>query len=200
MIGKVGSPVGIRGEFRITLYSQDSGNLKEGKTLLLERTKKLTEGTVLPVNFSAPSQIEAKIKRVRYQKDKPVVKLEGIEDRNAAEAVRGMEVSIRACDLEELPEGEHYVRDLIGFTVVDVAAGDEVDKKTKRTVPGVNPGVNGVVVGTLKDVIQNTAQSILEVETDEGKTVLIPAVDQFLKEIDDEEGVIKVELIPGFID
>ena len=157
----------------------------------------MTEGTVLPVNFSAPSQIEAKIKRVRYQKDKPVVKLEGIEDRNAAEAVRGMEVSIRACDLEELPEGEHYVRDLIGFTVVDVAAGDEVDKKTKRTVPGVN---SGVVVGTLKDVIQNTAQSILEVETDEGKTVLIPAVDQFLKEIDDEEGVIKVELIPGFID
>ena len=192
--------MGIRGEFRITLYSQDSGNLKEGKTLLLERTKKLTEGTVLPVNFSAPSQIEAKIKRVRYQKDKPVVKLEGIEDRNAAEAVRGMEVSIRACDLEELPEGEHYVRDLIGFTVVDVAAGDEADKKTKRTVPGVNSDVNGVVVGTLKDVIQNTAQSILEVETDEGKTVLIPAVDQFLKEIDDEEGVIKVELIPGFID
>lgn len=192
--------MGIRGEFRITLYSQDSGNLKEGKTLLLERTKKLTEGTVLPVNFSAPSQIEAKIKRVRYQKDKPVVKLEGIEDRNAAEAVRGMEVSIRACDLEELPEGEHYVRDLIGFTVVDVAAGDEVDKKTKRTVPVVNSDVDGVVIGTLKDVIQDTAQSILEVETDEGKTVLIPAVDQFLKEIDDEEGVIKVELIPGFID
>ena len=77
MIGKVGSPVGIRGEFRITLYSQDSGNLKEGKTLLLERAANLTE---------------AKIKRVRYQKDKPVVKLEGFDDRNAAEAARGMEV------------------------------------------------------------------------------------------------------------
>lgn len=168
MIGKVGSPVGIRGEFRITLYSQDSGNLKEGKTLLLERGADLTE---------------TKIKRVRYQKDKPVVKLEGFDDRNAAETVRGMEVSIRACDLEELPEGEHYVRDIIGFDVVDVAAEGGETK-----------------VGTLKDVIQNTAQSILEVETSEGKTVLIPAVDEFLKEIDDEEGVIRVALIPGFID
>ena len=33
LIGKVGSPVGIKGEFRVNLYSQDSGNLKEGKVL-----------------------------------------------------------------------------------------------------------------------------------------------------------------------
>lgn len=176
MIGKVGSPVGIRGEFRITLYSQDSGNLKEGKTLLLERAPKKTDA-------ASAAYIEAKIERLRYQKDKPVVRLEGIDDRTAAESLNGMQVSIRACDLEELPEGEHYVRDIIGFDVVDVAAEGGEAK-----------------VGTLKDVIQNTAQSILEVETSEGKTVLIPAVDEFLKEIDDEEGVIRVALIPGFID
>lgn len=167
LIGKVGSPVGIRGEFRITLYSQDSGNLKEGKVLLLER---------------ASEKLEAAVKSVRYQKDKPVVRLEGVDDRNAAEAARGMEVSIRACDLEELPEGEHYVRDLIGFTVIDTAQGDDT------------------VIGTLKDVIQNTAQSILEVETGEDRTVLIPAVDEFLKEIDEGEGVIRVKLIRGFLE
>ena len=164
LIGKVGSPVGIKGEVRITLYAQDSTNLKEGKVLLLERAGKTTE---------------AAIKRLRYQKDRPVVKLEGIDDRNAAEEARGMEVSIHASDLEELPEGEHYVRDLIGCKVIDTAGGREV--------------------GVLKDVIQNTAQSILEVETAEGKTVLIPAVDEFMRGIDEEEGIITVELIPGFI-
>ena len=40
LIGKVGSPVGIKGEARITLYAQDSTNLKEGKVLLLERAGK----------------------------------------------------------------------------------------------------------------------------------------------------------------
>ena len=166
LIGRVGSPVGIKGEVRITLYAQDSTNLKEGKVLLLERAEK---------------SVSAAIKRLRYQKDRPVVKLEGIDDRNAAEEIRGMEVSIYASDLEELPEGEYYVRDLIGCKVIDRAA-------------------DGREVGVLRDVIQNTAQSILEVETAEGKSVLIPAVDAFLKGIDEEAGIIEVELIPGFID
>ena len=166
LIGKVGSPVGIKGEFRVNLYSQDSGNLKEGKVLLLERAEKSVSGA---------------IKKVRYQKDKPVVRLEGIEDRNAAEDIRGMDVSIYAKDMEELPEGEHYVRDLIGCKVVDLAQ-------------------DGAEIGVLRDVIQNTAQSVLDVSTPDGKQVLIPAVDAFLRSIDEEAGVIEVELIPGFLD
>ena len=157
--------MGIKGEVRITLYAQDSTNLKEGKVLLLERAGKT---------------IDAVIKRLRYQKDRPVVKLEGIDDRNAAEEIRGMEVSIYASDLEELPEGEHYVRDLIGCRVIDTTDGSEV--------------------GILTDVIQNTAQSILEVRTAEGRSVLIPAVDAFLRGIDEETCIIEVELIPGFLD
>ena len=145
--------MGIKGEVRITLYAQDSTNLKEGKVLLLERAGK-TINTV--------------IKRLRYQKDRPVVKLDGIDDRNAAEEIRGMEISISASDLEELPEGERYVRDLIGCKVIDISDESEV--------------------GILRDVIQNTAQSILEVETSEGKIVLIPAVDAFLRGIDEEAG------------
>ena len=166
LIGKVGSPVGIKGEFRVNLYSQDSGNLKEGKVLLLERAEKSVSGA---------------IEKVRYQKDKPVVRLTGIEDRNAAEDIRGMDISIYAKDMEELPEGEHYVRDLIGCRVVDIAQG-------------------GAEVGVLRDVIQNTAQSVLDVSTPDGKQVLIPAVDAFLRSIDEEAGVIEVELIPGFLD
>ena len=166
LIGKVGSPVGIKGEFRVNLYSQDSGNLKEGKVLLLERAEKSVSGA---------------IEKVRYQKDKPVVRLKGIDDRNAAEDIRGMDVSIYAKDMEELPEGEHYVRDLIGCKVVDLAQ-------------------DGAEIGVLRDVIQNTAQSVLDVSTPDGKQVLIPAVDAFMRSIDEEAGVIEVELIPGFLD
>ena len=168
-IGRVGSPSGIRGEVRITLYAHDSENLKEGKVLLLEHAAK--PGAVL----------RCAIERVRYQKDRPVVKLEGVDDRNTAEEIRGMEVSIMASDLEELPEGEHYVRDLIGCRVVDRAQ-------------------DGLEIGLLKDVISNTAQSVLDVETPEGRSVLIPAVDAFLRNIDEQARLIEVELIPGFLD
>ncbi len=163
-IGRIGSSVGLRGEVRVTLYAHDSDNLKEGKVLLLKHAKK---------------QLEAECISVRLQKNKPVIKLEGISDRTAADELRDMEIYIYEDQLEELPEGEHYVRDIVGFTVHDIASGKDI--------------------GKLTDVIQNTAQNILEVETPEGKQVLIPAVDAFMRGIDDENKLISVELIPGFI-
>lgn len=173
MIGKVGSPSGLKGEVRITLYQQDSTNLKEGKVLLLKR---------------GGDTIIARAEHVRYQNGRPVVKLEGIDDRNAAEEIRGLEVYIDAEALDPLPEGEHYVRNIIGCRVVDIS---EEGKQAG--------GDEGREIGVLRDVIQNTAQSVLEVETAGGETVLIPAVDAFMRGIDEEEGVIKVELIPGFM-
>ena len=164
-IGKIGSSVGLGGEVRVTLYAEDSDNLKEGKVLLLKH---------------ADRTLEAKCTGVRRQKDRPVIRLEGIDDRNAADTIRGMEIFIHENQLEELPPGEHYVRDIVGYKVIDLASGSEI--------------------GLLRDVIQNTAQSILDVESAEGRQILIPAVDAFLKNIDDDNGVIEVELIPGFID
>lgn len=178
LLGKVGSPSGLRGEVRITLYAQDSGNLKEGKVLLLNHARNASDET----KGTDRSALSAKIEKVRYQKDTPVVKLEGFDDRPAVEAIRGMEVSIDEDELDELPEGEHYVRNIIGCRVVDIAGGA------------------GTEIGVLRDVIQNTAQSVLDVETADGKSVLIPAVDAFLRRIDEEERLIEVELIPGFLE
>ena len=173
-IGRVGSAAGLRGEFRVNLYAHDSSNLKEGKNLLFRHIGKM------PSDEEAQQDFYAECERVRYQKDKPVIKVAGLDDRNAAEAIRGMEVCIEADELDELPEGEHYVRNLIGCTVRDLASGSEI--------------------GVLRDVIQNTAQSVLEVETEGGKSVRIPAVDEFMRSIDEEAQLIEVELIPGFID
>ena len=160
-IGRVTSAVGLKGEVKI---SGDSENLKEGKVLLLRRGKQ---------------EIEAACKSVRYQKSTAVVRFDGIADRNAAEELRGYEVFLRATDLDELPEGQHYVMDIIGYSVYDKASGE--------------------TVGTLRDVIQNTAQNILDIETSDGRQIMIPAVDAFMRGIDDENEIIEVELIPGFL-
>ena len=161
-IGRITSAVGLRGEVRVT---GDSENLREGKVLLLRRGKQ---------------EMELDCVSVRYQKNSPIIRVEGVNDRNAAEELRGYEVFIRATELDELPEGQHYVMDIVGYRVHDIASG------------------NGI--GVLKDVIQNTAQNVLDIETDGGKQILVPAVDAFMRGIDDDNETINVELIPGFID
>lgn len=160
-IGRISSAVGLRGEVRVT---GDSENLKEGKVLLLRRGKQ---------------ELKTECAAVRYQNGSPIIKLDGYTDRNAAEELRGFEIYLRATDLDELPEGEHYVMDIIGYSVYD------------RT--------SGTTIGILQDVIQNTAQNILDIVTAEGKQIMIPAVDAFMRGVDDEKELIEVELIPGFL-
>ena len=119
------------------------------------------------------------IENVRAQKNMVILKLEGADDRNAAEALRGKELYITEDDLPELPEGQYYVRDLIGMSVTEE---------------------DGNLLGHVTDVLQNTAQDIFEVESENGKKLLIPKVDQFVLDIDAEKREITVRLIEGMLD
>ena len=49
-------------------------------------------------------------------------------------------------------------------------------------------------------MLQNSAQDIYQIKTKSGKEVLIPAVGEFVKEINISEKTVKVSLIPGFLD
>lgn len=164
-IGCLAAAVGLRGEIRVTLYAESSENLHEGTILYMEKDNKINK---------------LEVTALRYQKNRPIVKLSGVADRTAAEALRNTEIYIREEDLAELPEGEYYIRDLIGCEVYDRASG--------RTL------------GRVEDVLQNSSQSIYQVKDQNGKEILIPAVDAFERDIDPERGVIEVELIPGFLE
>lgn len=164
-IGRLTSAVGLKGEIKVLTYAEDSENLHEGTVLYMEKGGTITT---------------AEVTGIRFQKNRPVIRLENVTDRNGAEALRNMEIYISEEDLEELPEGEYYIRDLIGCEVYDRASG--------RTL------------GKVDDVLQNTAQSVYRVLDENGKEILIPAVEAFEREIDPERGVIEVELIPGFLE
>ncbi|MBQ0078746.1 MAG: 16S rRNA processing protein RimM [Eubacterium sp.] len=120
-----------------------------------------------------------KVEKVRMQKNMVVLKLKGIDDRNTAELARGKEIFVTEADLPELEEGVFYIRDLIGMDVVT----EEEE-----------------LIGVVTDVLQNTAQDIFEIKTEEGKQVLIPKVDQFVLNIDGKERKITVRLIEGLLD
>ena len=122
---------------------------------------------------------EYKIENVRYQKNMVIVKFKGVNDRNQAEALKDYEVFITEEDLRELPEDTFYIRDLVGCKVVDAENGKEI--------------------GTISDVLQNTAQDLYQVDIAGGKQVLIPAVAQFVKDVNISEKTVYVTLIPGFL-
>lgn len=164
-IGKLTSAVGIRGEIRVMLYAGESDNLKKDKEVGIALGKREETLTVTSI---------------RYQNGKPVIKLSGYADRTAVEALRNAEIYVKVESLEELPEGEFYIKDLIGFEVYD--------RNSEETI------------GKVTDYISNRAQALWEVTNGDGREVLIPDVDAFVKKIDGENRVIEVELIPGFLE
>ena len=159
-IGKIVNAVGLKGEVKVYNYSDSEE--------VYERTPEIYAGDRL-----------LKVENLRMQKNMVILKLSGIDDRNAAEATKGTELFITEADLPELPEGQFYIRDLIGM---------EVEEQ------------GGSFHGVVTDVLQNTAQDIFEVKRDDGKTVLIPKVDAFVQKIDGKERLITVTLIEGLTD
>lgn len=159
LIGKIVNAVGLKGEVKVYNYSDSPA--------VYEETPEIYVDDVL-----------MQVRSVRMQKNMVVLGLVGIDDRNAAEKAKGSELFITEADLPELPEGEYYVRDLIGMEAVLE---------------------DGAHLGTVTNVIQNTAQDIFEVEMDEGKQVLVPKVPAFVLDIDLESNRVTLRLIEGML-
>ena len=172
-IGKIVNAVALRGEVKVYHYSDCKERFEELDEILVER------------NSAKKHPMEKyEIEGVRYQKDMAILKLKGVDDRNAAEALKDCDVYITEADLRELPEDTFYIKDLIGCRVINEVRGADTAEE----------------IGVITDVLQNSAQDIYQVRTASGKEVLIPAVGEFVKEINIGEKTVKVSLIPGFLD
>ena len=160
LIGKIINAVGLKGEVKVYNYSDSTEIYATAEAVYVDDEL-------------------MKVENLRLQKNMVILKLAGIEDRNAAEAAKNREIFVTEDDLPELEEGEYYIRDLIGM---EVALED------------------GSHLGTMTDVIQNSAQDIFQLRTDEGKNVLIPRVPEFILDINTDERKITVRLIEGMLD
>ena len=116
---------------------------------------------------------EYKIEKLRDQKGIIIAKFEGIDDINQVESLKNEEVMIALEDRPELPEGKHYVGDLLGLEVITE---------------------DGQVLGTLDNIYNTGANDIYEVGE-----ILLPATDEVIKQIDMENKKIIVHLLKGLI-
>ncbi|MBD2664975.1 ribosome maturation factor RimM [Richelia sinica] len=168
-IGKIVAPQGLTGEVRVYPNSDFPERFEEpGKRWLLRPGEK------------EPQPIELLTGRYLEGKNLYVIKLQGISDRNSAEALRDSRLFVPVSDRPELEEGEYHVLDLIGLQVFMQESGD--------------------LVGTVVDVLA-AGNDLLEVKLDSSwtkdnkeKTVLIPFVMPIVPVVDLEQQ--RMEITP----
>ena len=97
-------------------------------------------------------------------------KLAGVDDRTAAESLRGSDVAVTREDLGEAGEGEYYWVDLVGLAVVDG---------------------RGNRLGEVAELLRAGEADVLVVKGE--RVHLIPFVDDYVKSVDRESRCITVD-------
>ena len=152
--GKIVNTHGVTGEVKIEVWLDSPAFFKTFKRLFINGAEK-------------------RVLSAREHKQFIIARLEGVEDLNAAMALKGKTVEILRADAR-MKDGEFFVQDILGFTVVDE---------------------DGHTVGKLVDAFETPA-SMLYVVRGESEH-LIPAVREFIVGIDAEKEEIRVHLIEG---
>jgi 16S rRNA processing protein RimM len=117
-----------------------------------------------------------KVESARAYRDRLVLKLAGVEDATAAAALRGRDVLAEAQDVPRLPEGVYWVERLVGARVMDVVMGE---------------------IGRVTDVVETGGVDLLLVKDPDGVETLVPLVKDFVTEIDEAAGTIRVSIPDG---
>lgn len=163
LMGTVGAAQGLRGEVRVKSYTVDPLSLGDYGHLHAEdgRTFEVLE--------------------IREAKNMVVVRFRGINDRNAAEALTGLDLYIERDNLpdEELDEDEFFYADLEGLDVVDASGRSH---------------------GTVTGVFDFGAGDLLELKGPGKRPVLIPFSEAAVLEIDLEAGRLLIDPVAAGLD
>lgn len=159
--GRIVSTHGVRGELRVQPWCDSAEQFCTLKTLYLQQG-----GTPLKAHS-------------RVHKRMALVKLEGVDTVEAAEALRDRIVYAHRKDWH-LPKGRYFIQDLIGLPIVDAATGQ--------------------CYGELVDVSETGANNVYHMRCADGREILIPAIPDCVREVDVDGGVIRILPMKGLLD
>jgi 16S rRNA processing protein RimM len=159
LVAQIGAAHGIKGEVRLKAFTREPlAVMGYGPLVAADgRTFEITAARAA-AGSSSPDML--------------VVKLKGVADRNAAETLNGLELSVPQERLPAAEEGEFYHSDLIGLAAVTVG---------------------GEPLGTVVGVPNYGAGDLLEIAPPAGNTILVPFTEAVVPEIDVAAGRIVVD-------
>lgn len=112
---------------------------------------------------------------IKKHKNQIILKIEDIDNFEKAESLKNKYVYIKDSEMREknvLNKNEYFIKDLIGLEVVD-------EDLTK--------------IGILKDVLE-LYTDVYVIERENKKDLLVPAIKQYVKEINIKENIMKIKL------
>ena len=157
-VGRIADAWGIKGWFKVVPHSGSPEALFSSKRWYLqpsERGAKTFSGTVL-----------LPIRQAKDHSDMVVAWAQGVDDRNAAEALRGARIFVPRSSFPSTAEDEYYWVDLIGLEVANR---------------------EGVALGQVRELMSTGPQTVLVLAYEQdGKAQerLIPFVSAFVDKVD----------------
>ena len=154
-MGRIAAPFGIKGWIKVQPYSEDPGTLMDFASWRVGR---------------GDQQRHYGVEEIQDHSNALIAKLEGINDRDQAFALRGLEVSVPRSALPPPEENEFYWADLIGLLAINH---------------------QGMELGRVESLMETGAHDVLVVK---GKREhLIPFIAAFVGKVDMAAGRIEVD-------
>lgn len=157
-VGKIVNTHGLKGEVKVIPSTQDVNNFKRYEAVFVDG-------------------IERKILGVKFQKDRVILKIEGIESIDDAEKCKNKIIEVPRDMEPELPEDTFYARDLIGIHVFDTDGND---------------------LGAIYEVIETKNNDVYWIR--KPKELLIPVLKNIVLDIDLEEEKIIITPVGEWLD
>lgn len=157
-VARIGDAWGVKGWLKVLPFSADPQALFSSKRWYLQasdRGPRAFEGTAL-----------LRVREARDHSGGVVALVDGIDDRDSAQALRGARVFVGRSSFPSTSGDEYYWVDLIGLDVVNR---------------------EGVSMGQVKELLQNAAQSVLVLQYPSGDELherMIPFVAAFVDVVD----------------
>ncbi len=168
VVGRVVKAHGITGELAVDVRTDDPDErFAPGMTLRARPSR-------------GGPQREYVIESAREHSGRLLVRLEGVADRNAAEALRGNIFLVDTADLPPIDDpDEFYDHQLEGLAVVTT---------------------DGTVVGNVNEVLHTAAGELLSVTSETGAEVLVPFVGAIVTEVSLQNQTIEIDPPDGLLD
>ena len=163
VVAEIGAAHGIKGEVRLKPHTDVPGDVAAYGPLTAGDGRTFEIVSLRPAAGSSPGMLVARLK--------------GVNDRNAAEALNGVRLSVPKDRLPKPGDGEFYHADLIGLAAVTAA---------------------GAALGTIVAVNNYGAGDIIEIAPPRGAPLLVPFTAVFVPEVDVKAGRVVV-VTPVFV-
>ena len=163
LIARVRKVHGLKGELELETFTWDESRFSRLSSVLVRKN----DETIAPMEIASA---RGTLKGV-------LLRLKGIEDRTAAEGLRGAEFLIPAEEREAAPEGSAYYDEIIGMTVVDDDSGE--------------------AIGTVKNVMDMPASDVFVLDLN-GVERLVSNFGEEVKSFDTTKKELRVKLLEEY--